>query len=90
MSPTAPQITAGIRQAALILGSILGTLGFASLADKFGVIATLAPQIAGLVLLIAPAVVGAATWFGQLHTRREAQKAAALTVLVPNEVAKFK
>lgn len=89
-TPAAPQLAAGIRQAALAVGMILSTLGLTAWAGKFDLIVSLATPIATLIVIVGPIIAGVAAWWGQMSTRHIAQKAATLAALQPDEVATFK
>lgn len=91
-SATPAQMAAGIRQAAAILASIALTIGATAWAAKLNMVVALAPQIAQLLTLIAPLVIGAVVWIGQLSTRKQAKALATIAAdpRVPDEVASVK
>lgn len=89
-TPVKPQIEAGIRQAALAIGTILGAFGVTGLAAKANLVVSLAPEFAILLSIIGPALAAAAAYVGQIATRRHAQNAAAMAAQLPDQVARFK
>ncbi len=89
-TPVKPQIEAGIRQVALSIGIILGAFGLSGLATKANLIVTLAPQIATVLVIVGPALWGAAVWLGQLSTRKHAQDAATMAAKLPDKDAVLK
>jgi len=87
--PREAQIAAGIRQVAGAVALIVAAFGASTLAAKANVVAALAPQFATLVVVLGPLLWGAVTYFGQIATRRQAQKLASLAAnpKVPDDVA---
>jgi uncharacterized membrane protein len=82
-TPTAPQIAAGLRQVILALGSIVAALESMGIGDKFHLSADLNNAL-GYVGGVAAVI--AIVW-GQIETRRNAQKAAAMANALPNSTA---
>jgi hypothetical protein len=80
------QLAAGIRQASIALGSILGTLGFSDAAAIFNKVGV-DPNMAGIVGLVAA---GVAFVWGQFATQRNAKKLAAVAAAAPDKVAVVK
>lgn len=92
VSPAPAQIAAGIRQVAAILASIALTVGATAWAAKLNMVVALAPQIAQLLTLLAPLVLGGVVWIGQMETRKQAKVVAAIVAdpRVPDDVATLK
>lgn len=89
-SPKQAQIEAGIRQFGIILVSVLGTIGATVWASKLGWIVTFAPQIAQVVTVLSPLVIGAFVWFGQKFTRNQAKALAVAAAAAPDTVARVR
>lgn len=90
--PNEAQIAAGIRQAGAAAGIILAAFGATAMANKVGVVVTLAPQLAAIAVVVGPLVWGAVTWLGQMATRRQATHLASIAAnpAVPDSVAQIR
>lgn len=75
-TPTADQIAAGIRQAILVFGGLLGGLGYANLAG----------QVSGLVEIAGPLAAVVVFVWGQIVTHQKAKKMVAVAKSDPANV----
>lgn len=79
-SPTAPQIAAALRQVVLMLGPLMGAIGYAGWAGQADQFLQVVGPVSAVIAFI----------WGQLATRKAAKQQAVMAPYAPESVATFK